>query len=231
MIRFTHLSDTHGIWPGYFSDTFPPSKNVDFVVHSGDMAPNNSDIPRHLRPTLERKKEEAYQENWWKGNLEALKKELSGRPFIFIRGNHDFFDPLQLLLNADINAFCVENRRKVITVKDHDLVFYGLPQIPYLSGEWNFETRLDEMKEYVEKIPECDILLAHCPPYGILSHPEKDGKQGGNSALTHWLDYGSEFLPKYILTGHMHESRGIFVYNDTVISNAATTMHTFEWRI
>lgn len=214
MYRITHISDTHGEFP-----IVPDSSLV--IVHSGDMAPNKT---RGIST-----EEAAYQEEWWKANLVDFQCKIGNRIFAYIPGNHDYYDPEQLLRNNGVNAHNLTGK----AIKLLDKVYYGFPYIPFIAGEWNYETREAEMRKLVEAIPLCNILVAHCPPFGICADVV-EGKSGGNSVLMNWLAYnGYSYLPDYLLCGHFHESRGIGQFYDcerggTLVSNAATVQHTFE---
>lgn len=211
MFRLTHVSDTHGILPHI------PSSSL-AIIHSGDMAPN---LTRG-----DAKTEEPYQQEWWNRKLQQIQDIIGDRYFLYIPGNHDYWDPETLLQNAGVKAHNLTG--KVLNCLG--LTFYGFPWIPYIAGEWNYEIHTPGMSRRVCAIPECDILVAHCPPFGICADLE-DGKGNGNSVLLNWLNYQASRLPQYLLCGHFHESRGIAKYGDLgemTVSNAATVQHTFN---
>lgn len=218
MFRFTHVSDTHGMLP------IVPASSL-MIIHSGDMAPN---LTRGIR-----EEEEAFQAEWWTHNLAQILERIADRYFVFIPGNHDYYDPEALLQKHGVKAHNVTGK----TVRLLDRNFYGFPYIPFIAGEWNYETRTSEMSALVEAIPSCNVLLAHCPPFGICADVE-DGKGGGNSVLTNWFAYWEvergTTLPEYIMCGHFHDSRGIGKFevpqaqHEIIVSNAATVQHTFE---
>lgn len=232
MFRFTHISDTHGMFPSV------PATSL-AIIHAGDMAPNfGRGNPEEEIP---------YQKEWWWSCVPKLKEVIADRIFLFIPGNHDFYDPEDMLRNEGFDAHNLHNRAKAHALhKDpakrvYSLFgtrFYGFPYIPYIAGEWNYEVRGPEMSKLVSQIPECDILVAHCPPFGICAETI-EGKGGGNSQLLNWLSYEATHIPQYLLCGHFHESRGIqlerffgsdssTIPKDLIISNAATVQHTFH---
>jgi Icc-related predicted phosphoesterase len=213
MFRFTHISDTHGMLP------IVPASSL-MIIHSGDMAPN---LTRGIR-----EEEEVFQAEWWEHNLPQILERIGERYFVFIPGNHDYYDPEALLRKHGVKAHNITGKN----VRLLDKEFYGFPYIPFIVGEWNYETRTAEMSALVEAIPECDILVAHCPPFGTCADVE-EGKGGGNTVLANWFAYGLPHRPpQYILCGHFHESRGLAVWDGrdypTIVSNAATVQHTFE---
>ena len=221
MFRLTHFSDTHG---SPFTTSIPESSIA--VVHSGDLLPN---LTRGIR-----EEEIPYQREWLIANLPAVRRALGDRLFLFIRGNHDFMSAAEmegLMRDAGIRATCLEPGP---TNEVHTILgvrFYGFPYIPFIAGEWNFEARSAEMSDRVSAIPECDILVAHCPPFGICADVIL-GKGGGNAPLMNWLGYECPKLPRWLLCGHMHDSHGIGMFHRDnevmLVSNAATTVHTLE---
>lgn len=215
MFRLTHISDTHGMIPLCY-----PEDSI-MLVHSGDMFPNAT--RGNVGEELE------FQEKWVKKQILKYKSRIGSRYFLYIHGNHDYYDPQKDFEAAGIRAINLNNK----LVKLMGLRFYGFPYVPFIAGEWNYEKQVPEMSRLVNQIPECDVLVAHCPPYGILSK-DSEGKGGGNSSLMNWLAYGG-LSPRYILCGHFHESRGMklvepIMNNDPplFVSNAATTQHTIE---
>lgn len=212
-MRIAHVSDTHG--------RLPKLGNSIAVFHSGDFLPNNS---RGIITV-----EEPFQRDWMALNMDPIKDWLAGRAFIFCAGNHDFFDPIPMMRKAGISAFNVTNKTETIM----GMQVHGFPYIPYIAGEWNYELRGKDLAEKVELIPwDLDILMAHCPPDGVLFEPMDGSKAFGNAALTNWLSYSCEQPPRNLLCGHAHESNGIKMMklgdHTVLVSNAATTVHHIE---
>jgi Icc-related predicted phosphoesterase len=176
-------------------------------------------------------REVEFQRWWLENHSGSLEQWLYGRTFLFCPGNHDFIDPVPLMKEFGINAIDLNQQR----VEHAGLSFYGLPFVPYLQGRWNFELETPEMQEAVAKIPEMDILVAHCPPAGILDWVPPSSfaleQRAGNSSLFNWMKWGNGTtfnLHRMLLCGHHHSSYGIFNWNGLIISNAATRVHTFE---
>lgn len=213
MFRAAHTSDTHGA-------LLPLRTPGVIVFHSGDFLPNETRGDRKIEPI--------YQENWMLANRQELQEWLRDRIFVFCAGNHDFYDPVPLLKSFGVAAVNVTNREENVC----GLRVYGFPYIPEIKGEWNYETDLATMQRRVEEIPHgLDVLMAHCPPAGILC--EEDWKLG-NTSLANWISYGDPAsLPKLLLCGHFHGSHGIRYLPmegtaGVVVSNAATTVHNLE---
>ena len=214
MIRLTHISDTHGNFP----KIAVPDAMGDIIIHSGDMMPNRT------RGIIS--EEMMYQKLWMMQNISGLKRWIGSREFVYIPGNHDYFDPIPMMLEVGIKAHDITDCEKTI----QGIRMYGFPHIPYIIGEWNYETPTEEMIKKVNTIPNkgIDILVAHCPPAGILS--DFHGDKGGNTSLANWLAYNCLELPRFLMCGHFHGHHGISYYEPgMIISNAATTIHNFEY--
>jgi Icc-related predicted phosphoesterase len=50
----------------------------------------------------------------------------------------------------------------------------------------------------VERLPPADVLLCHCPPWGVNDEPN-DPAHSGFRALRGWVDRNR---PRYLLHGH-----------------------------
>lgn len=229
-----HISDNHSTLPKL------PGDADEMVVCSGDFFPNST------RGVVE--VEETYQTQWLIENLPAIKKWIGGRTFIFCDGNHDFIDPCEILQREGVRAISITNRLK----QHNGITFYGFPYIPWIGGEWNYECHVPDMINQVAKLKLAlsrgvDVLVAHCPPYGILdaNFVIRDGtrlvvpgwaEHCGNRILTNLLSYEldnipKELRPKYLLCGHIHESHSIMEEFGMTISNAATIVRLIEIKL
>jgi len=84
-----------------------------------------------------------------------------------------------------------------------------------------FET--DKARRILRRFGTTDILLCHQPPYGVLDKviakyaPKHwQGKHAGSKAV---LDYISRYQPRYVLCGHMHETKGEQKIGKTEVHN------------
>lgn len=167
--------------------------DADVIVHSGDISMNGSDV--EVMDFL----------NWF-CDLEYAHK-------IFIAGNHD-----TCLFGANIDGLddnCHYLCNSSVNIQGK--TFYGIPMFmsDCASGKQN---------QFYEQITEeVDVLITHCPPYGIL---DRDGS----------INYGSEELlsrvavtqPKLHLFGHIHAANGIQTIGATQFSNAAILGSNYE---
>jgi Icc-related predicted phosphoesterase len=202
------------------------------VIDSGDDLPNHA--PRASMVAADVEEEKRFQRIWVREHIEDYKRWLDGRTYVVSGGNHTFVNTAEILQANGIQAINIDGFLSTYC----GIAFYGFPYVPRIQGHWNGELDHEQMREAVAKIPKSkvDILVAHCPPFGILSDeedPNRPSSKLGNQHLSSWLDYDNEYLPKFLMCGHFHRSHGSSLYrrNDDVmiISNAATTVHCFEY--
>lgn len=199
------------------------------IVCSGDMLPNQTRGNRIIEPK--------FQKSWVVDHLDEFVAWIGGKTFFLCRGNHDFFDPTPILRSAGIAAYDITEKYK----KFNGLNFYGFPFIPYMDNEWSFELLPQPMIEKVDQLSRrindgtIDILVAHCPIYGILDRRWDDGRSYGNSVMKNAFEYKIDVWPKAYLCGHMHEDNGLAELANPanpdeimIISNAATTTRIIE---
>lgn len=159
---------------------------ADIVIHSGDFTMNGSEA------------EAIDFLNWF--------CELPHRHKIFICGNHD-----ECLYGAKIDG--LDNNVHYLCnsgVTIDAIKFYG---VPMFMPDYNAD-RL--WKRYADIPANTDVLITHCPPFGILDCDNE-------------INYGSEELLvrlsdldlKAHLFGHIHAHHGLTTINNTIFSNAA----------
>lgn len=225
-IRFVHVSDSHG--------NFPPLGTGDVVVHSGDLMPNRHDDADPFKPGTQWGKPEremSFQERWIDANARRIKDWVGGRPFFFCPGNHDFYDPTARLVAEGVHI-------RHLGVKHIDyydgVPLFGFPFCPSNVHPWNYATDPAGMEQEIARmrailVNEREIILvAHCPPGGILDK-SRSGTRYGNPALTDFLDHGGMDV-KAVFCGHVHEDHAIWLDPDShlLISNAATVVNHVE---
>lgn len=136
---------------------------------------------------------------------------------IYVPGNHDLFFESKLHL---IKRVIPDNLNVLIEdeVSIHGIKFYGSPITPRHGSNAFSRTRGHQMREYWKNIPlDTDVLLTHCPPYGILDTNMK-GDNCGCEELTYKV---KQVNPKYHLFGHIHDGYGMKEINGTKFHNVA----------
>lgn len=208
-MKILHVSDTHGNLPEL-------DKEADIIVHSGDFLPTKG---RRMGERIRARAEFQYQRHWVSRRLQTLAEWIGPRPFLLTRGNHDFYNAVPAMRSAGIDAIDLSYQ----LVEHRGVTFYGFPPIPFVEGEWAAEMTEDSIAARLAVVPHCDILVPHCPPYGVLDVSE--GRHLGSEALLNWLTYGLSPLgrkPRAVLCGHIHSSHGVSSLNGIVVSNSAT---------
>jgi Icc-related predicted phosphoesterase len=133
----------------------------------------------------------------WKGNV-LDKFDL---PIMAVHGNCDTMDVAGLLADDDDRARINKARR-----------FGGLD---FLGLGYPFERGLDIGRKF-------DVLVSHVPPHGC-----NDRIPGGHRGDVWLRDFVMKHRPKLVLSGHIHESRGICRLGETVCVNPGPAMHGF----
>lgn len=166
---------------------------ADVVVHSGDFTMNGS-------------QQEAIDFLNWFCDLPHQHK-------IFICGNHD-----DCLYGANIDGldknvhYLCNSGLEIEGIK-----FYGIPM-------FMADCVTDRQTRNYARIPtETDILITHCPPFGILDFD--DGINYGSEEL---LGRISAVNPKLHLFGHIHAQHGKIEINDTIYSNGTMMSDSYE---
>ena len=83
----------------------------------------------------------------------------------------------------------------------------------------------EEASKLLKNFPHVDVMLAHCPPYGINDEPEELSHQGYKALR----EYVETKKPKYLLHGHTYTAEGnlikkfmdteiIYVFGDKLIN-------------
>lgn len=189
------ISDTHN---QHNQLTIPDG---DIIIHAGD-ATNMGERPEMVRFL-----------DWYEGTSPTHK--------IYVSGNHDFLceeEPEEIRLLCEergIHYLCCES----ITLEG--LRIYGTPYQP-VYGNWAFNASQPELEKLAAKIPECDVLVSHGPPYGILDevlHPrQREDAHVGDKFLLRRI---WEIRPKLVHVGHIHESRGQLSKDGVTFVNSA----------
>lgn len=179
------------------------------------------------------------------GEIIHFLKWFSKQPFIykvFIAGNHDrLFENNSLLVDDLISVF---NENGIIYLKNSSfeyegIKFYGTPYQPYFC-DWAFNiSDSEKLIDIYNMIPDdTDVLLTHCPPYGILDQSHQSNwrnltgeKHLGSVELKEVLDEKimKNTAPRVVAFGHIHGDGGKKVQiGDTLYINASLCNEDYE---
>jgi Icc-related predicted phosphoesterase len=227
--RLAHISDTHGLFPKI------EGLKIDAIIHSGDLPPDPDPSHGHKKEIVE-----YWQRKWVWDHIEDFQSQIGNKPFLFCQGNHcwtgDKWLEKELKTNG-INAVCLHD--KITTFNGTNI--WALPYVPFINGYHAFELgevgmqmKIDEMVEAINASTGVEMLVCHCPPFGILDEDLRNGIHWGNKLLNEALfeKIDADKCPSTILMGHCHSSHGIRQISKNgrtiLFSNAATTQHILE---
>jgi Icc-related predicted phosphoesterase len=190
-VNITVLSDTHG----QHGDITVPTG--DMVIHCGDISPVGT--VAEINSFLE----------WFSGLPHRFK--------VFCAGNHDFlYEQNGVLAKSMIPSnviYLEDNLTEIEGIK-----IYGTPVSPPFCN-WAFNREPERIIRYWQNIPTgVDILVTHCPPYGILDWVNYEGDGVGCPLLRKELE---RIRPRYHCFGHIHEQYGQKDINGTTYINAS----------
>ncbi len=170
-------------------------------------------------------------------------KKLSdfGKPVYFVSGNREvIFKLLATQLNPHLKTLddriknlkdvsCIDGR--VVDVFGMRLL--GIPFVP--SGEWyisyyskisGFKSRFEQLRMMPQRLMsvDADIVLSHCPPFGILDQ----ASNFGNVGIKTIRNYLEKKNPKYLFCGHIHEAIGVKIFKKTIVVNMGASYYVFD---
>jgi Icc-related predicted phosphoesterase len=202
-MKLVCLSDTHT------KHKQVPIPDGDVLVHAGDMTGRG-----HFNEFIS-------VGNWFR----ALKDKFKYR--IFIAGNHDWG------LEVDRRAILHNHfDNDVIYLQDQSVVldgikFYGTPWMPIFNN-WAFMRKEEDLPKYYNNIPDdTEILITHCPPYGILDM-ESEPRRCGSIALLERVKQLSNL--KHHIFGHIHESYGSDIVADIGFHNVCSLNGEYRYQ-
>ena len=206
------ISDVHGRFSQFNPASLP---EADLCVVAGDMTNRGRRDPAEWRSFL----------FWW--------QELRRRYHVlWIPGNHDLH--VQQGELSGHRCHCLWNK----VIGRDGLSFYGVSMspaydMPELASQWANMTTRWEVEEAAYAMPKVDIVVSHCPPYGILDAAGltkyADGtwekRSIGSNALRNYIDREK---PRLVICGHVHGCAGAVLYGQTAVVNVAETWALIE---
>lgn len=199
-MRILCISDTHNR-----IDKLEGIEEADLLVHAGDFSMQGT-IKEYER---------------FNSELGKIKHRYT-HGIVTIEGNHDWLGEKNPALARTIitNAVLLRNESCII----NGLRVYGSPASPeFYSWAYNYE-RGSAIKAVWDNITQCDILITHSPPMGILDQTPHSGGVGCQDLLDKVL----EVKPKLHVFGHIHHSYGQQDFNGTHFVNAASCNERYE---
>jgi Icc-related predicted phosphoesterase len=177
--------------------TTAESDGVDGILLVGDLGSN--DLSWHARRTPER--DAAYLRSV-DDVLEAA--GMLGLPVAYVPGNHDLPELDQPATPGNCDGRVVE---------------VGGLRVGGIGGagpaKFGFCYEWDEDDIRARPPLDCDVLLSHCPPLGVLDRTARGARAGSVAILERVRAHRGFFV-----CGHIHEAPGVEQVNDCVCLNA-----------
>lgn len=191
MTRFVLISDNHG-------QTNIKIPDGDVLIHCGDFS---------ARGTME----DVIKMNSWMGKITNVRRKILGV------GNHDGFTEKEktfskaLMTNAEL---LIDEPFDI-----NGLSCYATPWQPnYKNWSYNVELPLTRYELFCRIPNDTELLLCHCPPFGILDKGFKEDHAGDKMLLKRIRELKKL---KYCFFGHLHSSRGIVVQDGITFVNCS----------
>jgi Icc-related predicted phosphoesterase len=140
---------------------------------------------------------------------------------IVVSGNHDSIENRKILLKQF--SVCglvhlVDQYHEYNKIK-----FFGSPWITPVYGAFNADE--EDIRKYTEKCNNCDVLITHSPPAGILSNSRNDDETGSIAIR----ELSQRVKPKIHCFGHCHNNGGRSITMDnTTYINAAMVDKNYQ---
>lgn len=234
LVPVAHISDWHTTARGaerdlrdhLHSTRLGPLPEVELLFVTGDMLVNTR--AWNLRDL---KGEGEFQRKEWEGMVEALEEFWPGADIFAVPGNHDYCGYGIAGHVKSIDAPGVH------TIKSGSLTVTGFRGVPVFHGSWNDEYNDRALEVLVSKLPKkADVLLTHCPPYGLFDDVHDGGDWNGivippRRIGIHGLRGKAKDIKglKAHCFGHVHERSGATITDSGVrFSNAACTINYFN---
>lgn len=205
--RIVCISDTHEQAQRL---TIP---ECDLLIHAGDITGRG-----HL--------DKVHAFNDWCGRLVD-----SGRvgEIVVIAGNHDITAETHPEVFQACLTECTYVQDQLIEVglpNMKPLRLYGAPWTPsFFRQHWAFNAdRGEEIRRHWAKIPDCDILVTHGPPYGVCDK-NLEGEHVGCADLRNVI---LRKRPKIHVCGHIHEGYGTALLGRTTVINASSCTRAYR---
>ncbi|MGI4787909.1 MAG: metallophosphoesterase family protein [Janthinobacterium lividum] len=224
-MRLLVLSDIHGRYKKFSASQMP---EADICIIAGDIT------NRGLRDT----QEFCASQQWIADIVDRFPLTL------WIEGNHDLefhcdiYYPIGSRHEEYHRLECIQSRRYLLQNGAEILSLFGVSMspaydMPELASTWcNMTARREVEEAAYARIPHnTDIIVSHCPPFGIMDaagfarNPDGTWEKRpiGSKSLLAFID---EHSPRIVICGHVHGAAGHVRYKETDIYNVAE-----EWRI
>ncbi len=196
-MRILCLSDVHGsASASYLAREWIDLYDVDAVVIAGDIT--------HFGPP-----------EWAEKFIRSI-----ASTGVKVMGVHGNCDPPEVEGSIEKGGGVSLHRKKHVWMGVSFAGFGGGNPMPFPTMTWSSEEKIDaEMKKMDGAIggggDSVDVLVTHVPPLGILDRTFM-GTHGGSRSV---LEAVKRWKPSLVVSGHIHEARGVENVEGTVFVN------------
>lgn len=201
------ISDLHGNLPD-----IPP---CDLLLVAGDITP----VYDHKI---------AFQAKWLNTDFKAWIESTPAKHRVVIAGNHDyvFEESPELLNKTDAYHYLQDSS---VTIEGFKV--WGTPWQPWFY-DWAFNLYEPDLLKKWALIPEdTDIIVVHGPPHLCGDKAPRREPPGyehvGSPGLAERI---KQVQPGLVVTGHIHEGRGVYSIGKTIVANASILDGQYVWR-
>lgn len=236
----------HGKFPNNLKKI---AKSCDFILSTGDFGGSEKlrkfmfkNFSRDYLNKLGKKKtREYYLEDYNNGKKIIKELDSLGKNVFSIDGNWDFVGTRRInkSLGMDIKSYpkIISKTKNIYFLNKRIRKIKGLNVYPHgglMLASIFHETEFDSYRRkkykklhiiqrkelFNQKSRNLDVMLAHCPPFGIFDKVKYDGinpMNGKHVGFKPYNEYIKKYTPKLFICGHMHEHQGISKLGSTVI--------------
>ncbi len=150
-----------------------------------------------------------------------LLNELPAKQIVYICGNHDwYFEKNKGPHILDIKSIYLEDNSCHVC----GLEIYGSPWTRTFNN-WAFNLDEPDLDKIFDKIPKCDILITHSPPFECGDWSEHDKIHAGSKKLKEKI---LEIQPKLHVFGHFHNGYGQYKIGNTLSCNVSFVNEQYQ---
>lgn len=224
-MKIAVTSDLHG-------QLVDPPSDADLVVLGGDICPDY---------TLNKTLSVAGQADWLNESFRPWLEmtAANGGEVVAVWGNHDYIGEAGEWKSL-IESLPWTVLKDDVYVHESGYKIWGTPWVPRLQ-RWAFYGTPETLKRRADLIPEgLDMLVSHGPPHRVgdlVPAPKSQAR------IDKYHQYSDEFVgdptlndaikrarPEITVCGHIHEARGVYAYDGSIVANVAAVDEFYVMR-
>ena len=198
------ISDQHGYLPEI-------KESCDLFLIGGDICPS-------------RNHNVEFQASWLDTNFRSWLETIPAKKIVGVAGNHDFVFQNRPYTVPKLPWTYLQDS----STEFEGLRIYGSPWQPYFF-DWSFNLYEKDLVEKWKLIPSnTDILVLHGPPHGYGDNAPRSGGGTEKTGSISLLERIKEVKPKLCIFGHIHEGRGQWDMDGTILANVTLVDRKYD---